>query len=352
VTARVVYGRSLEADETINDPSISSRHAAIEQIDDVWFIEDLRSTNGIFINGKRVARQAVANGDVVHLGGVKLDFTNGKLLKEGVSQEIVSITEANSEVSEKLKQRLVQTRAGGVAIVVVLLVALIPIIKSLSGGTKSTSLSNPEMSTLYVVASNSIGDICWTGSGALVLDGRYVLTNAHVAQPESNATDEDLDCTNLDVGYTDSANSSPTVFRTATIAEISVIMDLALLEIQEPVSEKTSFQINSVAPALGSSIRIFGYPGIGGDTITLTNGVVSGVDNSDGTKYFKVSASIARGASGGPVVDDDGKLVGIATAFQPAEVDCDKNGRCFSEGQSLGLVRPIEFAVAWLNSRS
>jgi pSer/pThr/pTyr-binding forkhead associated (FHA) protein len=342
----------LEADETINDPSMSSRHATLECIDDAWFIEDLDSTNGTFVNGERVTRRSVANGDVVHLGGVRLDFTNGKLLQEGDPQRFQSITDANSTVVEELKPRTIKTRVGGFAIVVVLLVVLIPIIKSLSGGTKNASLSNPEMSTLYVVASSSTGDICWAGSGALVLDGRYVLTNAHIAQPESDATSADRDCTKLKVGYTDNANSPPTVFRTASIADISENLDLALLEIQNPLSGRTSFQINSVAPALGTSIRVFGYPGIGGDTLTLTNGVISGIDSSDGTKYFKVSASIAYGASGGPVVDESGRLIGIATAFQPAEVNCKKDGSCFSEGQSLGLVRPIEFAVAWLNSRS
>jgi hypothetical protein len=54
-------GRSKEADCIIDDPNISRRHAELRRssVGD-WQIVDLNSTNGVKVNGRRVARPPVA----------------------------------------------------------------------------------------------------------------------------------------------------------------------------------------------------------------------------------------------------------------------------------------------------
>jgi S1-C subfamily serine protease len=96
---------------------------------------------------------------------------------------------------------------------------------------------------------------------------------------------------------------------------------------------------------LDTKIRVIGYPGVGGDTITVNEGIVSGIDRRYGTPFYKVSAQISPGNSGGPMVDETGNLVGIASAYVPAAVQCDSKDDCYAAGANLGLVRPISYAL-------
>ena len=102
---------------------------------------------------------------------------------------------------------------------------------------------------------------------------------------------------------------------------------------------------------LDTKIRVIGYPGVGGDTITVNEGIISGIDRRYGTPFYKVSAQISPGNSGGPMVDEDGKLVGIASAYVPAAVQCDSKDDCYAAGANLGLVRPISYAIPLFPSK-
>ncbi|OPX36502.1 MAG: hypothetical protein B1H13_14400 [Desulfobacteraceae bacterium 4484_190.3] len=51
----VSLGRAPENNIQIDDPSISSRHMKLEQKDGRFFVEDLKSTNGTFLNGEMIA---------------------------------------------------------------------------------------------------------------------------------------------------------------------------------------------------------------------------------------------------------------------------------------------------------
>lgn len=62
-----IVGRADEADIAICDSRISRKHLKIEVTDGNAFIEDLGSTNGTFINGERIKRCLLKNGDKVHI---------------------------------------------------------------------------------------------------------------------------------------------------------------------------------------------------------------------------------------------------------------------------------------------
>ena len=65
---RFILGRSkTQADLVLEDPNVSRQHAAIERAGDAWFLADLGSTNGCYIDGQRVTRRRITDGDVIEI---------------------------------------------------------------------------------------------------------------------------------------------------------------------------------------------------------------------------------------------------------------------------------------------
>ena len=65
---RYTIGRLPDNDVRIDNPAVSGHHSLIINILNDSFLEDLNSTNGTFINDKRVARAVLNNNDEVHIG--------------------------------------------------------------------------------------------------------------------------------------------------------------------------------------------------------------------------------------------------------------------------------------------
>jgi hypothetical protein len=72
---KTVLGRSQGCDIRLNDPNVSRRHAEIRQEDASYWIVDLESTNGVEVNGERVQRAQLEDGDTVSLGESKFVFS-------------------------------------------------------------------------------------------------------------------------------------------------------------------------------------------------------------------------------------------------------------------------------------
>jgi hypothetical protein len=70
----VVLGRSREADVRVADVNVSRRHAELRQEGAGYWIVDLGSTNGLEVNGKRVDRARMRNGDRITLGSTEVVF--------------------------------------------------------------------------------------------------------------------------------------------------------------------------------------------------------------------------------------------------------------------------------------
>lgn len=67
-TVACLIGRSSEADVRFDDEGVSRRHAIIRHIDDAYFVEDLESANGTFVNGEPVQFRELEAGDRITLG--------------------------------------------------------------------------------------------------------------------------------------------------------------------------------------------------------------------------------------------------------------------------------------------
>lgn len=62
-------GRAPESDVCIRDQSVSQRHARVVSTPaGAVFVEDLGSTNGTYVNGEKIVRHALCDGDKVHIG--------------------------------------------------------------------------------------------------------------------------------------------------------------------------------------------------------------------------------------------------------------------------------------------
>jgi hypothetical protein len=70
-----VLGRSREADVVLDDANVSRRHAAVRPSGGSWIVEDLGSTNGVKVNGRRIhGPQSLKRGDVIELGTSRATF--------------------------------------------------------------------------------------------------------------------------------------------------------------------------------------------------------------------------------------------------------------------------------------
>ena len=67
-TGRNVIGRGTEADIRLPDTGVSRKHVDVVLDGGTATVEDLGSTNGTLVNGRRVSRQALADGDVIRIG--------------------------------------------------------------------------------------------------------------------------------------------------------------------------------------------------------------------------------------------------------------------------------------------
>lgn len=70
----LTLGRAAGCDIRIDEPSLSSEHAKLTASGDGWRIVNLLSTNGIFVNDKKVFAHALRHGDVLRLGRITLRY--------------------------------------------------------------------------------------------------------------------------------------------------------------------------------------------------------------------------------------------------------------------------------------
>ena len=73
-TPRAVLGRSRECELRLGDVNVSRRHAEVRHEDEAYWIVDLGSVNGTLVNGKRVARERLRDGDRITLGSTEIVF--------------------------------------------------------------------------------------------------------------------------------------------------------------------------------------------------------------------------------------------------------------------------------------
>ena len=67
----LLFGRHEECDVQLNSKKVSRRHCILAQVSDYLVVRDLGSTNGVKINGERVAEGKLRPGDELQIGNFK-----------------------------------------------------------------------------------------------------------------------------------------------------------------------------------------------------------------------------------------------------------------------------------------
>ncbi|MEQ1754827.1 MAG: serine protease [Micropepsaceae bacterium] len=148
--------------------------------------------------------------------------------------------------------------------------------------------------------SGSAPQLVRTGTGFVIDNTGSVVTNYHVVQ-QCGAVSFLLnggDSTNASVLASDPMN------------------DLALLHVSDKPKSYAVFQDPEKLRS-GDDVIVFGYPLLGqlASTGNLTKGSVTALSGlRDDTRYFQMSAPIQLGNSGGPVLNHQGRVVGIVTS--------------------------------------
>ncbi|TWT87482.1 Response regulator PleD [Pseudobythopirellula maris] len=70
----LIVGRDPRCDLTLDDSSVSRRHAEFARVDGGYEVRDLSSTNGTYVNGEAVKQRVLRSGDCVKLGGYLYKF--------------------------------------------------------------------------------------------------------------------------------------------------------------------------------------------------------------------------------------------------------------------------------------
>jgi len=167
-------------------------------------------------------------------------------------------------------------------------------------------------STVLIVTEDNQGVILGYGSGFLVKEN-IVVTNHHVINGASN-------------GYVKFINEDE-IYEIEGVLAHNENRDLAVLQIS--FSGKSNYISYATSPPeIGEEIFALGNPmGLEG---TFSDGIVSGIRNYEDATLFQITAPISPGNSGGPVVNSNSQLIGVATSY-------------LTGGQNLNFAVPYSY---------
>lgn len=176
------------------------------------------------------------------------------------------------------------------------------------------SRANP--ATVTILALSATGDTLGQGSGFVVSPDGTVVTNWHVIESADRAIVR---------------LASGEIYDRVQYLDALPEADVALVQIAGYSLDH--LEGSSAVPNPGDPVVVIGSPL--GLSNSVSDGIVSAVRMLGGKQILQITAPISPGSSGGPVLDRNGRVVGIATAFLP-------------EGQGLNFAVPVKYALGLL----
>lgn len=217
------------------------------------------------------------------------------------------------------------------------------------------------------------------GSGTIISADGLILTNCHVADPVTFTEGEESAPDALVVEMVDTEDKPPVPMYFADVLASDGTLDLAVIKIARKLDgspvNPSSLNLpvvpigNSDSVKFGDPVYVFGFPSIGGTTITFSAGSVSGFDTMEpigNRAWIKTDAVIAGGNSGGLATNTRAELVGVpsrlgtssATKFSDCRRLQDTNGdgkiddkdSCIPLGGFINAIRPVNWATSMITT--
>lgn len=111
--------------------------------------------------------------------------------------------------------------------------------------------------------------------------------------------------------------------------------DLVLLSV--PTIYGNAIEFSTINPEIGEKIYAIGNPkGLSG---TISEGIISGVRKVNSNELLQITAPISPGSSGGPVLNNNGELIGVSVG-------------AIESGQNLNFAIPTKYVISLLNSNT
>lgn len=169
------------------------------------------------------------------------------------------------------------------------------------------------------------------GSGFLINDEGYAITNAHVIQGEKRIR--------ATVFQNDDGALRRVVIEDVEILAVNNHLDLALIKLVHPRDQRFPFVYLNLDDELVAGQTVFAIGAPLGLDRTLTEGVIATtLRNFQGVTYIQTTAQINPGNSGGPLFNTRGEVIGVANMKIPL-------------GEGLGFAIPMRYVRDFVRNR-
>ncbi len=364
---RFVIGRDPASDLVVNDERASRQHAFLRvYADGRAELHDMGSANGTFVNGHRLTGPVLLQGgETLQIGETMLRTSltepSAKATQIGVIPHDVSggpggASGPSSSTIERVKlRRSVRTATivGGVAIAAVVALGVLFGTGVIGGDDEEPTQTQAALTTAQVVEKVTpstvqilaLTDDQGAGGTGWVLDAQQglVVTNQHV----------------INAGETFQVVVGGTP-RPATLVGSAPCDDLAVLRVADTTGLVTLPLSSQSEIRAGDDVVAVGFPGSASaqSQLTVNTGVVSvvkttydegnGIDVPAYPNVIQTDTAINPGNSGGPLVDRQGRLVGVNSAGVTQ-----RNGRIIQgQNYAVGVDRVKELAPDLTAGRS
>ncbi len=172
-------------------------------------------------------------------------------------------------------------------------------------------------SVVMIAVHDSRGNIIGTGSGIMISEKGYILTNNHVARGGRF--------------YTVRIEDDDEIYQTDEVIKYNQVTDLAVIRIDRrlrpiPIYSGKKPVRGQKVVAIGSPLGLFN---------SVSDGIISGFRNIDDVEMIQFTAPISHGSSGGAILNMNGEVIGISTAGIDA-------------GQNLNLAVGYEYITPFI----
>jgi putative serine protease PepD len=393
--AQITVGRHPDCTVVLNDPAASRMHGTVAGVPGGWTYTN-QSNEGTFLDGRRITSKTFDDRTELRLGHPAAG-------PELILVPILSAVEEEKRIARRRLGRnlLFAGIAAGVLVLILGVAAVAVLLSRDDGGDDPTvgdapsaqtdgqtdapadpgspdeltdaELATAKAATVKIIAeSHSLEspdqEFAYAGSGSIIREDGLILTNAHVAAPETPGIVEqygpEAAIANpefLLISLTDGATdtNAPPEYR-ARVVNADGVADAAVIQIYANAdgSELDSGLALPTVPIgdsadvrAGDDVTVLGFPAVAGsgDSITVTSGLISTVINNPDlgpNSEFDTDARIAPGNSGGMAIDDDGLMIGLPTAleFDPSGTGV-TSGRIRAIDAVRGLIAEAEAEV-------